>query len=84
MNLTSDSMYGNIFSDLVIDDRRMKKRIRQSMPFEEDEREAQPIERPLPERERPLPSRYDDERRDANRDRYFEQLQRADLYRFGY
>ncbi len=77
-------MYFNIFTDVEVDDRRMKKRILQSMPTEEDGREAQPIERPGPERDRPLPSRYDDERRDADRDRFFEQLQYADLYRFGY
>lgn len=79
-------MYSNIFLDLEIDGRRMKKIITESNSDLQEEviREVQEIKRPGPERDRPVPSRYDDERRDAGRDRYFEQLQRADLYRFGY
>ena len=79
-------MYSNIFLDIEIDGRRMKQiSIESNSEFVKEEiREVQEIKRPDPERDRPLPSRYDDERRDAGRDRYFEQLQRADLYRFGY
>lgn len=79
-------MYSNIFLDIEVEDRRLKKFIIESKSdFEEEEiREVQEIKRPEPERNRPLPSRYDDERRDADRDRFFEQLQYADLYRFGY
>jgi len=79
-------MYSNIFLDIEVDDRRMKKFIIESNSefLEEEIREVQELKRPDPERDLPLPSRYDDERRDADRDRYFEQLQRVDLYRFGY
>ena len=79
-------MYFNIFTDVEVDDRRLKKFIIESNSEFEEERisEPQEIKRPDRERDRPLPSRYDDERRDANRDRFFEQLQYADLYRFGY
>ena len=79
-------MYFNIFTDVEVDDRRLKKFIIESNSEFEEERisEPQEIKRPGPERDRPLPSRYDDERRDADRDRFFEQLQYADLYRFGY
>ena len=79
-------MYSNIFLDIEVEDRRLKKLIIESKSeLEEKEiREAQEIKRPEPERDRPLPSRYGDERRDADRDRFFEQLQYADLYRFGY
>ena len=76
-------MYANIFTDVEVDDRRLKKKYSEFV-LDENTQEAQEVKRPKRERDRPLPSRYDDERRDADRDRFFEQLQYADLYRFGY
>jgi len=58
-------MYFNIFTDIEADDRRMKKRVANSTAMEELPvviEEPQPDERPLPERDRPVPSRYDDPR----------------------
>ena len=106
-------MYFNIFTDIEVDDRRMKRRmidVSPSGPSERDieqmsereiqmaaylatnpdpvtglpRRQAQEFRRPRQERDRPMVSRYDDERRESNPDRFFEQVQYADLYRFGY
>lgn len=114
-------MYSNIFLDIDVEDRRLKKITReltrdtrqvnsidylQSYPARTiaesialanrldalrnetrtrpSRREAEEMGRPDQERDRPLPNRYDDERRERDRDRVFERYQYADLYRVGY
>lgn len=52
-------MYFNIFTDVEVEDRRLKKLV-EELPIAVEE--PQPVKRPLPERDRPLPSRYDDPR----------------------
>lgn len=48
-------------------------------------RQAQEILRPAPEVDRQLQSRYDEPRyKYRDEERYFMELQRADLYRYGY
>lgn len=48
-------------------------------------RRAQEILRPAPELDRQLQSRYDEPRYEyRDEERYFMELQRADLYRYGY
>lgn len=51
----------------------------------ESVRQAQEILRPTPEVDRQLQSRYDEPRYEyRDEERYFMELQRADLYRYGY
>jgi hypothetical protein len=58
-------MYSNIFTDVEVEDRRLKKLVEEvsiavEVPIAVEE--PQPVNRDLPERDRPLPSRYDDPR----------------------